>query len=182
MVVRWVRRSSWITGLMAVSLSGALFPTTAASAAERELSASGELNLEELESLDDADAQPSMLPEERLPEERLLEEVPLEGRPPEGRTPEGKPPEGRQPEGRSLEDVPSERFAEEVPEEILRTEIITGARSPLTGEPLTAVEYAQLQAELASPAGGNLVSPDIEYLIFLLQLRRAVRPIIPFIP
>ena len=177
MVVRWVRRSSWITGLMAVSLSGTLFPTTAASAAERELSASGELNLEELETLDDADAQPSM-----LPEERLLEEVPLEGRPPEGRTPEGKPLEGGQPEGRSLEDVPSERFAEEVPEEILRTEIITGARSPLTGEPLTAVEYAQLQAELASPAGGNLVSPDIEYLIFLLQLRRAVRPIIPFIP
>lgn len=70
---------------------------------------------------------------------------------------------------------------EEVPEEILRTEIITGARSPLTGEPLTAVEYAQLQAELAGPAGGNLVSQDIKYLIFLLQLRRAIKPIVPFI-
>ncbi|MFK8184660.1 MAG: hypothetical protein AB8B99_14920 [Phormidesmis sp.] len=80
------------------------------------------------------------------------------------------------------ENVPEGRLIEEVPEEILRTEIITGARSPLTGEPLTAVEYAQLQAELAAPAGGNLVSQDIEYLIFLLQLRRAIKPIIPFIP
>jgi hypothetical protein len=71
--------------------------------------------------------------------------------------------------------------AEEIPEEILRTEIITEARSPLTGEPLNAAEYAQLQAELASPAGGNLVSQDLRYLVFLLQLRRAVRPILPFI-
>ena len=80
--------------------------------------------------------------------------------------------------GSSIEQVP----VEDVPEEILRTEIITEARSPLTGEPLTAVEYAQLQAELAAPAGGNLVSEDIQYLIFLLQLRRAVSPIIPFFP
>lgn len=72
-------------------------------------------------------------------------------------------------------------ITEEIPEEILRTEIITEARSPLTGEPLNAAEYAQLQAELASPAGGNLVSEDLRYLVFLLQLRRAVRPILPFI-
>ncbi len=71
--------------------------------------------------------------------------------------------------------------AEEIPEEILRTEIITEARSPLTGEPLTATEYAQLEAQLAEPAGSNLVSEDLRYLIFLLQLRRAVKPILPFI-
>jgi hypothetical protein len=85
-----------------------------------------------------------------------------------------------------LEVVPAEvaevaEVTEEIPEEILRTEIITEARSPLTGEPLNAAEYAQLQAELASPAGGNLVSQDLRYLVFLLQLRRAVRPILPFI-
>ena len=71
---------------------------------------------------------------------------------------------------------------EEIPEEILRTEIITGARSPITGEPLTAAEYAKLQAELDEPAGTTLVSNDIRYLVFLLQVRRAVRPILPFIP
>lgn len=79
-----------------------------------------------------------------------------------------------------------ERFAgdnivEEIPEEILRTEIITGARSPLTGEVLSAAEYAQIQAALAAPAGDTLVRDDIQYLIFLLQFRRAVRPIIPFL-
>ena len=70
---------------------------------------------------------------------------------------------------------------EDIPEEILRTEIITGARSPLTGEPISAADYAQLQAELAAPAGGNLVNQDLRYLIYLLQLRRAVKPIIPFL-
>ena len=71
---------------------------------------------------------------------------------------------------------------EEIPEEILRTEIITGARSPLTGEPLSADEYARLQDELEAPAGGNIASNDIRYLIFLLQVRNAIKPIIPFIP
>ena len=35
---------------------------------------------------------------------------------------------------------------EDTHEEILRTEIITEARSPIDGELLTAAEYAQLQA------------------------------------
>ena len=70
---------------------------------------------------------------------------------------------------------------DDIPEEILRTEIITGARSPLTGEMLSAAEYAQLQAALAAPAGGTLVRDDIRYLIFLLQFRRAIRPIVPFL-
>ncbi len=74
-----------------------------------------------------------------------------------------------------------EEVVEEIPEEILRTEIITEARSPLTGELLNAAEYAQLQAELAQSAGGNLVSEDLRHLIFLLQLRRALKPILPFI-
>ncbi len=71
--------------------------------------------------------------------------------------------------------------AEEIPEEILRTEIITEARSPLTGEVMSAADYAQLQAELADSAGTPLVSEDLRYLIFLLEFRRAVKPIIPFL-
>ncbi|MGC1528907.1 MAG: hypothetical protein WA783_22880 [Phormidesmis sp.] len=78
-------------------------------------------------------------------------------------------------------DMPSVRSVVDIPEEILRTEIITGARSPVTGEVLSAAEYAELQAELEDSAGTAFVSEDIRYLIFLLQLRRAVRPIIPFL-
>jgi hypothetical protein len=77
-------------------------------------------------------------------------------------------------------DIPAD-IPEEIPEEILRTEIITEARSPITGEPMSAAAYAQLQAELASPAGESLVNPEIRYLIFLLQLRQSFGPILPFI-
>ena len=81
-----------------------------------------------------------------------------------------------------IEPIPIEGIlAEDIPEEILRTEIITGARSPLTGEPLTAAEYAQLQETLDNPVEPNRVSDDIRYLVFLLQVRRAVRPILPFV-
>lgn len=70
----------------------------------------------------------------------------------------------------------------DIPEEILRTEIITDARSPITGKRLSAADYAQLQAELAAPAGDTLVSQDVRYLFFLLQFRRAIQPILPFLP
>lgn len=70
---------------------------------------------------------------------------------------------------------------EETPEEVLRTRIILEARSPLTGEPLTAAEYAQLQAELQQNPN-PLVSQELRHLIYLLQLRRVLRPIIPFLP
>lgn len=69
---------------------------------------------------------------------------------------------------------------EDTPEEILRTEIILEARSPLDGTVLTAAEYDQLQEELRRNQA-TLLSPDIRELIFLLQLRRAVRPFVPFL-
>lgn len=75
----------------------------------------------------------------------------------------------------------TEPAAEDIPEEILRTEIITEARSPLTGEPVSAAEYAQLQDELAGPAGGTLTNQDLRRLFFLLEIRRAIKPILPFI-
>jgi hypothetical protein len=71
---------------------------------------------------------------------------------------------------------------EDTPEEILQTEIITEARSPLNGEPLTAAEYAELIAELQ--AGPDLqpdLAPEVEYIIYLLQLRQAVRSVFPFL-
>ncbi|NJL49046.1 MAG: hypothetical protein HC929_18275 [Leptolyngbyaceae cyanobacterium SM2_5_2] len=70
---------------------------------------------------------------------------------------------------------------DEVPEEILRTEIITEARSPLNGEPLSAEDYAILQEQLSSLNRDPQVNPELARLIFLLELRRVVRPILPFI-
>lgn len=72
---------------------------------------------------------------------------------------------------------------DDIPEELLRTEIITEARSPLTGEPVSAAEYAQLLESLENtPANGTLISSEIRHLILLLQLRRNLKPILPFIP
>ncbi len=39
---------------------------------------------------------------------------------------------------------------EDIPEEVLRAEIITSARSPLDNQPLTAAEYALLEEQLAT--------------------------------
>ncbi len=72
---------------------------------------------------------------------------------------------------------------DDIPEELLRTEIITEARSPLTGEPLSAAEYAQLLESIQNtPADGSLISSEIRQLIQLLQIRRTLRPVLPFIP
>lgn len=70
---------------------------------------------------------------------------------------------------------------DDIPEEILRTEIITEARSPLNGEPLSAADYAALQEQLRDPNIEPVVNPDIAQLIQLLQLRRIVKPILPFL-
>lgn len=69
---------------------------------------------------------------------------------------------------------------EDMPEEVLRTEIITEARSPIDGKPLTAAEYAQLKAQLEERTLPPQVSPNIRHLIFLLRLRQLFRTIVPF--
>jgi len=72
---------------------------------------------------------------------------------------------------------------EDLPEEVLRGEIITEARSPLDGQPLTATEYLELEEALALDAVvPPRLSPRIRTLIFLLRLRKFLRPIFPFIP
>ncbi|HEY9881454.1 MAG TPA: hypothetical protein V6D29_23575 [Leptolyngbyaceae cyanobacterium] len=71
---------------------------------------------------------------------------------------------------------------EDIPEEILRTEIITEARSPIDGQPLSAAEYASLQEELQDPNDSGVVPPDLREAVFLLQIRRRLKPILPIIP
>ena len=69
---------------------------------------------------------------------------------------------------------------EDVPEEVLRTEIIIEARSPIDGKRLTAAEYAQLKAELSEPSTPPELNPKIRQLIFLLRLRQLFRTVTPF--
>ncbi len=70
---------------------------------------------------------------------------------------------------------------EDVPEEVLRTEIILEGRSPLDGQPLTAAEYAELQAQLQEPGFPPPVSPKVRELLFLLRLRGFLNTILPLV-
>jgi hypothetical protein len=71
---------------------------------------------------------------------------------------------------------------EEIPEEVLRTEIILEARSPVDGKPLTAAEYAELQAQLQERPIAAPLNPKLKENITLLRLRRVIRTILPFLP
>ena len=74
---------------------------------------------------------------------------------------------------------------QDTPEEILRTEIILDARSPIDGKPLTAQEYAELQAEIEqtlNQVSPRSISPRLRELVFLLSIRRGLRLFLPFIP
>jgi len=69
---------------------------------------------------------------------------------------------------------------EDIPEEILRTEIILAARSPIDGKILTAAEYAQLQAQIQIIPPPRLDS-GIREKVFLLQLRKTLLQFFPFL-
>lgn len=70
--------------------------------------------------------------------------------------------------------------AADIPEEILRTEIIFEARSPLDGAPMSPADYAQLQADLAMAQTSPTLNSELRYLVLLLQARRTFQPVIPF--
>jgi hypothetical protein len=69
---------------------------------------------------------------------------------------------------------------EDIPEEVLRTEIITEARSPIDGKPLTVAQYAQLQAQLTEGTIAPAVNSEFQQLIFLLRLRQMLQKLYPF--
>lgn len=68
----------------------------------------------------------------------------------------------------------------DIPEEILRTEIIIAGRSPIDGKPLTAAEYAELQAKLQTAPPPKL-NPKMRESIFLLRLRKLLFKLFPFL-
>jgi hypothetical protein len=71
----------------------------------------------------------------------------------------------------------------DIPEEVLQTEVIVSARSPIDNRPLTATEYAELQLEtdqaLAPP---GKVSRDVRAVVNYLKFRKFIKKVIPFIP
>jgi hypothetical protein len=72
---------------------------------------------------------------------------------------------------------------EDIPEEVMRTEIFTEARSPIDGKPLTAAEYAELQAKLRTgPQIEPELSPQVRRTVNLLKLRKFIKTFFPFIP
>ena len=70
---------------------------------------------------------------------------------------------------------------EDIPEEVLRTEITLEGRSP-TGVELTASEYAELTTAQAESPYDPVLDSEIRQVIFLLQIRRMLKPLLPFIP
>ncbi|MDJ0635684.1 MAG: hypothetical protein QNJ34_21025 [Xenococcaceae cyanobacterium MO_188.B29] len=69
---------------------------------------------------------------------------------------------------------------EDIPEEILRTEIILEGRSPIDGKPLTASEYAELQADIAESPFPPELSSQVREIIFLLGIRKFIKSVTPF--
>ncbi|MGH1397307.1 MAG: hypothetical protein ACRAVC_25220 [Trichormus sp.] len=69
---------------------------------------------------------------------------------------------------------------EDTPEEILRTEIIIDARSPIDGKSVTPLEYAQLQEQLQVSPPPKL-SNNLRQTVFLLRLRKALLQFFPFL-
>jgi hypothetical protein len=71
---------------------------------------------------------------------------------------------------------------EDTPEEVMRTEVITEARSPLDGSPMTAAEYAELEAQIQDTSQRPpQVAQKFRDLVTLLRLRRAIRSVFPFL-
>lgn len=64
---------------------------------------------------------------------------------------------------------------EDIPEEILRSEIILEARSPIDGTALNPAEYAELQAQLQERGFDPKLNSEVQDLIFLLQVRKFLK-------
>jgi hypothetical protein len=71
---------------------------------------------------------------------------------------------------------------DDIPEEILRLEVVTDARSPINGEVLTAAEYAELQAYLrSSDSLQPQLSAKLQGQIIKLRLLKVLRGLLPFL-
>lgn len=73
--------------------------------------------------------------------------------------------------------------AVDTPEEVLRTEIILDARSPIDGQPMTPADYAELQNQLNATVEQPVeLSGKLVNTVKLLKLRKFIKRYLPFIP
>ncbi len=73
--------------------------------------------------------------------------------------------------------------ATDPPEEVLRAEVITNARSPINNQPMTATQYAEQQTEITTlNQVPPKVSDKVRNTIALLKLRKFIKTVLPFIP
>ncbi len=72
---------------------------------------------------------------------------------------------------------------DDLPEEVLRSEIILDARSPIDGKPMTASEYAELQTQLQTPPSTPPeLTPRVQKTLNLLRTRKFLKTFFPFLP
>lgn len=69
---------------------------------------------------------------------------------------------------------------EDIPEEILRTEIIVEGRSPVDNQPLSASEYAQMQQRHRQSPYPPTINPNLQGKIFWLHVLKMIRLITPW--
>lgn len=69
--------------------------------------------------------------------------------------------------------------AEDIPEEVLATEIIINARSAFNNKPLTPQEYALEKKQNQSSPFPPEVNSELRHNIFLLRLLKLIRTITP---
>ena len=70
---------------------------------------------------------------------------------------------------------------QDIPEEILRNEVIIEGRSELTGEILNSSEYAIEKEELSKSAYHPEVNTKLKHLEFLLIIRKMLKKIVPIL-
>ena len=71
---------------------------------------------------------------------------------------------------------------EEIPEEVLRTELILEGRSPIDGSLMSPEDYAALEAELQQRQTAPLpVDSELQSLVFQLKLLNLLKSVFPFL-
>lgn len=71
----------------------------------------------------------------------------------------------------------------DLPEEVLRSEILLDGRSSFDGKRLTATEYAELQGEIEKAnAVEPQIAPKIRRLVGLLKFRKFIKWVLPIVP
>ncbi len=71
----------------------------------------------------------------------------------------------------------------DLPEEVLRSEILLDGRSPFDGKRLTATEYAELRQEIEQAnAVEPELAPQIRRLVGLIKFRKFIKQVLPIVP